>query len=313
MSTGFTYSPDYLEHDTGATHPERPQRLRSLMSHLEDSARLSQLERLETAPCVEQHLHAVHTEAYVRQVRDACARAPAHLDPDTPVSARSYEIACLASGALLASCDAVIAGRVDNAFCASRPPGHHAEHDRAMGFCLFNHIAVAARYLQHRHGIDRVMIIDWDVHHGNGTQHSFYDDGSVFYFSTHQHPFYPGTGVASERGRGAGDGATLNVPMSAGAGDDAYIAAFEDKLVPAARDFAPGFILISAGFDAHEADPLASMSVTDAGFRRLTRIVADLADVHCGGRLVSLLEGGYNVDALAHSVATHLDVLRGVD
>lgn len=309
MATGFVYYPDFLEHDTGPSHPERAERLRSVMAHLESSGQLSQLNRLEATACDSRWLHSVHTEDHVDLVRRAAGQAPVHLDPDTVVSAGSWDVARLASGSLLAACDAVVDGRVDNAFCASRPPGHHAERDHAMGFCLFNHVAVAARYLQAQHSIDRVMIIDWDVHHGNGTQHIFEDDASVFYFSIHQYPFYPGTGAASERGKGDGDGATLNIPMAAGNNDDAYIAAFEEQLVPAAEDFAPQFILVSAGFDAHEADPLASMAVTEDGFQRLSTIVADLAAGTCGGHLVSQLEGGYNTDALARSVAVHLDVL----
>jgi acetoin utilization deacetylase AcuC-like enzyme len=309
MATGFVYYPDFLEHDTGPSHPERAERLRSVMAHLESSGQLSQVNRLEATACETRWLHSVHTEDHVDLVRRAAGQAPVHLDPDTVVSAGSWDVARLASGSLLAACDAVVDGRVDNAFCASRPPGHHAERDHAMGFCLFNHVAVAARYLQAQHSIDRVMIIDWDVHHGNGTQHIFEDDASVFYFSIHQYPFYPGTGAAGERGKGDGDGATLNIPMTAGNNDDAYIAAFEEQLVPAAEDFAPQFILVSAGFDAHEADPLASMAVTEDGFQRLSTIVADLAAVTCGGHLVSQLEGGYNTDALARSVAVHLDVL----
>jgi len=309
MATGFVYYPDFLEHDTGPSHPERAERLRSVMAHLESSGQLSQLNRLEAIACESRWLHSVHTEDHVDLVRRAAVQAPVHLDPDTVVSASSWDVARLASGSLLAACDAVVDGRVDNAFCASRPPGHHAERDHAMGFCLFNHVAVAARYLQAQHSIDRVMIIDWDVHHGNGTQHIFEDDASVFYFSIHQYPFYPGTGATGERGKGDGDGATLNIPMAAGNNDDAYIAAFEEQLVPAAEDFAPQFILVSAGFDAHEADPLASMAVTEDGFQRLSTIVADLAAGTCGGHLVSQLEGGYNTDALARSVAVHLDVL----
>ncbi|HCN07337.1 MAG TPA: histone deacetylase, partial [Lentisphaeria bacterium] len=196
MATGFVYYPDFLEHDTGPSHPERAERLRSVMAHLESSGRLSQLNRLEATACDSRWLHSVHTEDHVDLVRRAAGQAPVHLDPDTVVSASSWDVARLASGSLLAACDAVVDGRVDNAFCASRPPGHHAERDHAMGFCLFNHVAVAARYLQAQHSIDRVMIIDWDVHHGNGTQHIFEDDASVFYFSIHQYPFYPGTGAA---------------------------------------------------------------------------------------------------------------------
>jgi acetoin utilization deacetylase AcuC-like enzyme len=200
-------------------------------------------------------------------------------------------------------------GRVTAAFVATRPPGHHAEADRAMGFCLFNNVAIAARHLQARHGVARVAIVDWDVHHGNATQHMFEDDPTVLYFSTHQFPFYPGTGAAGERGRGAGTGFTLNVPMPAGSRDREYASVFRERLAPALEEFEPGFILISAGFDAHRDDPLAGMALTESGYADLTRIVRDAADRACSGRVVSLLEGGYDLRALAASVEAHIRAL----
>ena len=196
--------------------------------------------------------------------------------------------------------------QVDQVFCAVRPPGHHAEANRAMGFCLFNNVAIAARYIQERHGLQRILIIDWDVHHGNGTQHAFEEDPSIIFFSTHQYPHYPGTGAENERGQGKGEGTTINVPMYSGQGDEVYREVFQKVLVPAADAFKPEFVLISAGFDAHEDDPLASMAITTKGYGELTRIVSDIANIHCHGRIVACLEGGYNLQALASSVEQHI-------
>jgi acetoin utilization deacetylase AcuC-like enzyme len=222
------------------------------------------------------------------------------------MSADSFRVAKLATGGALAAVDRVMDGTVDNAFVAARPPGHHALPDRAMGFCLINHVAVAARYVQKKYGLERVLIVDWDVHHGNGTQDIFYSDPSVFYFSTHQWPHYPGSGAAAETGSGAGIGATLNVPLAKGDGDAEIVAAFADKLIPAAKSFRPDFVLVSAGFDGHRGDPLAGLEVTAVGYGELTRIVVDIANEYARGRLVSLLEGGYDLTALSRSVETHL-------
>jgi acetoin utilization deacetylase AcuC-like enzyme len=252
----------------------------------------------------------VHKPSYVAALKQHVpATGRVMLDADTSMSPGSLPAAYLAAGGALAAADAIVAGRVDNAFCAVRPPGHHAEHDRAMGFCLFNNVAIAARYFQRRHGLARVLIVDWDVHHGNGTQHSFDDDPSVLFFSTHQYPHYPGTGRATERGRGKGEGATINVPMEAGEGDEAYLAVFQKVLVPAADDFRPDVVIISAGFDAHRDDPLASMGLTEDGYAELTRIVAGIARRHSKGRILSSLEGGYNLHALSVSVERHVTAL----
>jgi acetoin utilization deacetylase AcuC-like enzyme len=222
------------------------------------------------------------------------------------------DAALMAVSGLLTAIDEVMAGRLRNGFCAVRPPGHHAESTRAMGFCIFNNIAIGARYLQLHHQCKRVFIIDWDVHHGNGTQNSFYADPSVFYFSTHQYPFYPGTGSAKERGVDDGEGFTVNCPLSAGAGDQEILRLFNKELSVAVSAFQPDFILISAGFDAHRDDPLASLQVTDDGFSEMTHIVKGLAETYCGGRVVSCLEGGYDLAALARSVGRHLEVLAGI-
>lgn len=310
MSTGIVFHSDYLKHEAGDFHPESPDRLRSVISFIEESRRLDSLVKIEPERANRKWIEYVHPPHYVDIIQEAAGRAPVALDLDTHVCAASYDVALLAAGGLCRACDAVIAGQATNAFCASRPPGHHAEREHAMGFCLFNHIAVAARYLQRNHGLNRVLIIDWDVHHGNGTQNLFENDPRVFYFSIHQWPHYPGTGSADQTGRGEGKGATLNVPMAAGAGDVEYIAAFTDKLVPAAHRFQPDFVLVSAGFDAHRDDPLASIVVTEDGFAEMTRIVRQLARELCHDRLVSLLEGGYDLDALARSVDRHLEEME---
>ncbi len=313
--TGFVYHPAYLDHDTGVGHPESPQRLRAIMGRLESTGLLTSLVRIEAVPVQEdaitEWITTIHAKAYVQGLR---MRAPREgrvsLDPDTSISPGSLKAAYLAVGGVLAAADAIMERRVTNAFCAVRPPGHHAEADRAMGFCLFNNVAVAARYLQRRHGLERIAIVDWDVHHGNGTQHAFYEDPSVFYFSTHQYPYYPGTGRADERGSGRGEGYTLNVPLPAGMGDVEYLEVFNKVLRPALAGFRPGAVIISAGFDAHRDDPLAGMALTADGYIALTRVVVDIAGKCSQGRVLSCLEGGYNLEALAASVEGHLRALQ---
>ncbi len=311
MAVGFVHHEGCLGHDAGPGHPERPDRIRAIRSHLERRGLIDRLVVLEPDPCPEDLLAAVHTRAHIEAVRAACGRAPARLDPDTAVSTGSWEAALLSAGGAIAACDAVLAGRVASAFVCTRPPGHHAEADRAMGFCLFNNVAVAARHLQKRHGIGRVAIVDWDVHHGNGTQHIFEEDDTVLYFSTHQDPYYPRTGSAAERGRGRGEGFTINVPMRGGSGDAQYAGVFREILRPALGSFRPGAVLISAGFDAHRHDPLAGMALTERGYAELTAIVLEAAREHAAGRVISLLEGGYDLAALGASVEAHLRVLMG--
>jgi acetoin utilization deacetylase AcuC-like enzyme len=299
------------EHETGPTHPERPERIGWIFSRLRHSGLLGSLVPLEARPASEEWITEIHDPGYVRRVERSCRRGARVIDSmDTAISEGSYDAARLASGAALALCDAVVSGQVEAAFAPVRPPGHHAERDLAMGFCLFNSVAIAARYLQKRHGLRRILIVDWDVHHGNGTQHAFEDDPDVLYFSTHQYPHYPGTGAEGERGRGRGAGLTVNVPMPAGAGDGQFRRAFEDILAPAALEFRPEAILISAGFDAHRDDPLSDLLVSDGLYAEMTRLVRSIASEVSASGIVSLLEGGYHPEAMPRSVEAHLRALQ---
>ncbi len=310
LKTGLVYDEVFLKHKTGPGHPERPERLTAIMDRLKLNGVLAHLVLLKPAAAAQEWITRVHTPEYVERVRKSCAAGIGYVDtPDAPASFDSYEAALAAVGGVLGAVDAVMDGRIKNAFCAVRPPGHHALKERAMGFCLFNNVAIAARYIQKRHKLAKVLIVDWDVHHGNGTQAAFYDDPTVFYFSTHQSPFYPGSGNAEEKGEGKGVGFTLNVPLPAGSGDAEYLKAFEEKLGPAAAAFKPDFVLISAGFDAAQDDLLGRMKITPAGYAALTRIVKGIAEKYCQGRLVATLEGGYNLEALAASVEAHVRVL----
>jgi len=308
--TAFVYHDVYLEHKTPAGHPESPKRLTAIVERLKADRLDGELASLTPQPAQEKWIQTVHTAGYIERARKACAEGDDYLDSgDVPISTRSYEAAVLAAGGVLTAVDAVMKGQVENAFCAVRPPGHHALADRAMGFCIFNNVAIGARYVQQQYHLAKVLIVDWDVHHGNGTQAAFYEDPSVLYFSVHQYPFYPGTGAETETGKGAGLGATINVPLPAGSGDDDFLEAFEKKLTPAADAFRPDFVFVSAGFDAHENDTLGGMRVTTGCFGKLTRIVKGIAERSCQGRLVSVLEGGYGLEGLASSVETHLRAL----
>ena len=310
MPTAYISDPLFLDHDTGAGHPERSARLVAAHEKLSAQDWFGELKLLTPTAVDRKWIELVHRPGYAERLQAACAAGEDWIDtPDVAVSAESYDVALHATGSLLSLVDQVMAKESDNGFAMVRPPGHHAEHEMAMGFCLFNSVAIAARYLQQHHGLERVMILDWDVHHGNGTQHTFEKDPSVLFISLHQFPYYPGSGAKGETGIADGDGFTLNCPMSAGRGDDDYREAFEQLILPKARAFNPDFILISAGFDAHFADPLASMQVTTEGFRWMSQKIMALADELCDGRLVSVLEGGYDLDALADSVSTHVEVL----
>jgi acetoin utilization deacetylase AcuC-like enzyme/formylglycine-generating enzyme required for sulfatase activity len=308
--TGFVYDGIYLEHKTTPGHPESPQRLTAITEHLKATGLDAQLDHLTPRPAEEKWLRMVHAASYIERARLACAAGDDYLDSgDVPISTKSYEAAVLAAGGVLTAVDAVMAGKVANAFCAVRPPGHHAVEDRAMGFCIFNNVAIGAKYAQQQYDLAKILIVDWDVHHGNGTQATFYEDPSVLYFSVHQYPFYPGTGAEREIGRGKGLNSTINVPLPAGSDDSDFLEAFEQKLRPAAVAFAPDFVFVSAGFDAHENDTLGGMRVTTECFGKLTRIVKEIAGQCCKGRLVCVLEGGYGLDGLAASVETHIRVL----
>jgi acetoin utilization deacetylase AcuC-like enzyme/formylglycine-generating enzyme required for sulfatase activity len=311
--TGFVMADVYLEHKTGPGFPERPARYEAIVKRIKDKGLLAQLSAIDAKPSAIEPISAVHSLAYIERVKKACeglGDKVEHLDTgDMPISAKSYDAALTAVGGVLAAVDGVMDGRIRNAFCAVRPPGHHALKDKAMGFCLFNNVAIAARQLLNKHKLQKVLIVDWDVHHGNGTQDEFYEDGRVMYFSTHLSPFYPRTGNEDEKGKGKGQGCIINVPVSEKTGDEAFKKIYEEKLKPAALAFKPDFILISAGFDSARGDLLGRLDLTPDGYRAMTRIVREIADATCKGRIVSMLEGGYNLDVLADSVEAHVRAL----
>lgn len=307
--TGFVFHRDYLKHGTGKEHPENPQRLKAIVATLEKGKILSKLKKIEAEHSTLEWVEEIHTKPYIEQIQKVGKKGAVLIDQDTMVGPDTYQVALLAVSGVLAACDAVMAKKVRNVFCAVRPPGHHAEKDRAMGFCVFNTAAVAAKYLQKKYNLKRIMIIDWDAHHGNGTQNTFYDDGSVYYFSIHQYPHYPGTGGEEEKGAGSGEGSTLNVPMCAGSGDLEYKEVFEMIFYPDAVRFNPQFIIISAGFDGHKDDPLSEIQISEKGYQKMTEVVMNLAEKCCQGRIVSILEGGYNLVSLSSSVKAHIQTL----
>ena len=315
QQTGLLFDDVYLRHLAGNTgHPERPERLTAIRNGLENAGLLKTLYRMTPRRATEDELALVHDRSYLELTRRELSTVQGLKElstGDTLVSRDSLDVAHFAAGGVLNAVDAVMTGRVKNAFCAVRPPGHHATQNRGMGFCMFNNVAIAARYVQKVHGLRRVLIVDWDYHHGNGTQDIFYEDDSVFYFSTHHYGAYPGTGGPAETGAGKGLGTTLNVPLPVGASDAQILQAFDDRLAPAARKFRPDFILISAGFDGMRNDLLGQFDITPRGFGAITRVVVKLADELCQGRIVSVLEGGYRLDGLADSVTAHVRALQG--
>ena len=314
MATGFLYDSRFLEHDAGRGHPERSERLVSTMAWLEGRDWFDDLVRVDPAMADPAWIETVHDASYIARAEETCRAGAPFLDvADVGVSRASSDVARLAAGGAIAMADGIVAAEVENGFVLSRPPGHHAERGMALGFCLFNNVAIAARYLQRAHGLDKILILDFDVHHGNGTQHTFEEDPSVMYASIHQYPYYPGTGAVSETGIGRGTGATVNCPVPAGAGDAEYRRAFNERVLPAAEAFAPEFVILSAGFDAHAADPLAQVRVSTECFGWMTERIVEIAGKHAGGRVLSMLEGGYNIDVLPRCVAAHLEVLARID
>ncbi|MCY2930611.1 MAG: histone deacetylase [Planctomycetota bacterium] len=308
--TAIVYDEFCLRHTPGPGHPERPERAGAIVAALRACPASGRLAWLPPRPATLEELAACHTAHYIRQARhDIESGAGVLSTGDTNVCRDSWSCALLAAGAALTAVDAVCQARAANAFCPMRPPGHHATSGRGMGFCLFNNAALAARYAQRKHRVQRVLIVDWDVHHGNGTQEIFYEDPSVFYFSTHQWPWYPGSGLEGETGAGPGAGATMNRPLPAGAGGKEVLAAFQNDLAPAMKAFRPGLVIVSAGFDSRGADPLGHLRLSDDDFADLTRVVLTIAAEHAAGRLVSVLEGGYNVAGLASAACSHVRAL----
>jgi acetoin utilization deacetylase AcuC-like enzyme len=309
-TTALIADPVCREHLLGRHHPERPERFDVVMESLRQTGLLERLLPLEPRAATEEELLLCHTPEYLRTAQHDVEAGHAYLSTgDTDITPNSWDVAVRAAGGVLNAVDAVVEGRAQSAFCLVRPPGHHATASRGMGFCLLNNVALAARYAQRHHGLERVLIVDWDVHHGNGTQAIFYADPSVFFFSTHQWPLYPGTGRADETGEGKGHGATMNFPFPAGAGRAQILGAVQDSLMPAAEKFRPGLVLISAGFDSRVGDPLGRFTLTDEDFADLTRAVKEIADGHAGGRVVSILEGGYNLSGLASAATAHVAAL----
>jgi acetoin utilization deacetylase AcuC-like enzyme len=308
--TGLAADPLCLKHDPGYGHPECPERYEAVITGLEEAGLAEKLISVPSRDATREELRRVHTSYYLdiaeHQIKDG---APELSTGDTSVCEASWDAALRGAGLALNAVDAVMAGWMENAFCAIRPPGHHATADRGMGFCIFNNVALAARHAQKAHGIQRVLIVDWDVHHGNGTQDIFYGDGSVLFFSTHQWPLYPGTGRRSETGIGAGAGLTINCPLSAGAGRALVLGAMREELEPAADRFAPEFVFISAGFDSRAGDPLGGFLLKDEDFAEMTKLVMGIAKRHAKGRLVSVLEGGYGLGLLGGAVAAHVGAL----
>ena len=311
MKTGVVKDWRYAEHNMGPGHPESPERIRSIYEGLEKEKSLTSLIPIPPRPATEKEIALIHTQEYIEQIRETAGRERTFLDPDTSTSPRSYEIALLAAGGLIEAADWIMDGKVRNAFALVRPPGHHAEAAQAKGFCIFNNAAIAAQYLVEKRGLRRVLIVDWDLHHGNGTQNAFYSRSDILFFSTHQFPYYPGSGHWSEVGRGKGEGFTVNVPLTPGKTDDDFLFIYRKLLAPIAAAFKPEFILVSAGFDIFAGDPLGGMEVSTEGFGALAGELMKLAGQTARDRLLLTLEGGYNLFGLQDGVVSVLRVLSG--
>lgn len=308
MTTALIHHPIYAKHDTGFGHPETPLRYEVVMNALREDAEFwNSLTEITPEKAAKGVVQAAHTPQHFKQVENAFADGYDRLDADTAISMESFEASLFAAGGAIAAVDAVMQNEVDNAFVVVRPPGHHATAENAMGFCLFNNVAVAARHAQNKYKeIERVAVIDWDVHHGNGTQGIFYDDPSVHFFSMHQYPWYPGTGSRGETGHGRGLGATMNIPVKANTNAHEQLRMFESAIEDIAKNFRPDIIFISAGFDAHLTDPLGQLQLEDDDYSAMTRVVKEWASEVCNGRVVSCLEGGYNLDTLGRTVKNHV-------
>ena len=311
MKTGIIQDDLFLQHDTGTFHPERKERLISIKEGLRAYGHRDKLVQLKPRLASEAELQLIHPPSYVRSIQATAGKPSTQLDPDTVASAMSYEVARYAAGSVLALVDAVFAGEIANGFAFVRPPGHHAEPDRPMGFCLFSNAAIGAAYALQKYKLSKVLVVDFDVHHGNGTQEAFYQRNDVLYLSTHQFPLYPGSGDFPESGSGAGAGFTVNFPLPARTGDATYNLIFERAVVPIAESYRPDFLLVSAGYDAHIDDPLAGMEVSPEGFGGISQTLVALAEKLCGGKVVFLLEGGYDLKGLRESALKSLDALTG--
>ena len=311
MSTIVIKAHEYLEHDPGAGHPESPRRLEAIYERIGEPDISGLFTAISPREATVEELRWNHAGAYIERIERTAGVPHFQLDPDTATSAGSWKAAILAVGGVFTAMDKINSAEADNGFALVRPPGHHAEHDHAMGFCLFNNVALGACYARRVLNMKRIMIVDWDLHHGNGTQHSFYDNNEVLYFSTHQYPYYPGSGTANQTGEGGGTGFTVNIPLSAGAGDMEYAAIFNRILTPVARKFNPEFILVSAGFDIYHNDPLGGMKVTEKGFAWLSRVLLDLAAQCCNGKVLFCLEGGYNLTGLKEGAAAVIKECAG--
>jgi acetoin utilization deacetylase AcuC-like enzyme len=311
LKTGIVRDDRYLRHETSHFHPESPKRLESIYDMLDAPDMEGNFVEVEPRFAERGEIELIHRHSYIEMVARTAGKNHVYLDADTETSPESYEIAKLAVGGYLNVVDRVMTGEIGNAFAFVRPPGHHAEADRAAGFCIFNNIAIGAMHAIKNRGAKRVLIVDWDLHHGNGTQHSFYEDPRVLYFSTHQSPFYPGTGGISEIGKGEGKGFTINVPLRRGPGNAEYLRIFRKILLPVALEYSPDVVMLSAGFDIYYEDPLGGMKVTPEGFGCLTRVLMDIADACCGGKFAVTLEGGYNISGQTRSAKVVLKEMAG--